>query len=99
MNIVVMRRKKGCTGLVTLCHKKLALLAVGFLVAMPGALLYTGYQLGKSHMQANPDDPKVESFAKILYGQALIAEGSPLADVADFTRRINELLIRDSFLA
>ncbi len=56
MNIVVLRRKKGCTGLVTLCHRKLAMLTVGFFVVMPALLLYAGYKLGVSHMQANPDD-------------------------------------------
>lgn len=56
MNIVVLRRKKGCTGLVTLCHRKLALVAVSFLVVMPAVLVFAGYQLGVSHMQANPDD-------------------------------------------
>lgn len=56
MNIVVLRRKKGCSGLVTLCHKRLTLLVFGFLIIMPIGLLYAGYRLGISHMQANPDD-------------------------------------------
>lgn len=44
---------------------------------------------------ANPDDPKIEGFGKILYDQAVIAEGSKLKDPSDFARRINELLMRD----
>ena len=56
MNIVVLRRKKGCSGLVTLCQKKLALVVVGFFVIMPGLLLFAGYQIGVAHMKANPDD-------------------------------------------
>lgn len=56
MNIVVLRRKKGCTGLVTLCQKKLTLFVAGFFVIMPAVLLYAGYQLGIAHMKANPDD-------------------------------------------
>jgi len=56
MNIVVLRRKKGCSGLVTLCQKKLALVLVGFFVIMPGLLLFAGYQIGVAHMKANPDD-------------------------------------------
>lgn len=55
MNIVLLRRKKGCTGLVTLCQKKLSLLLVSFLLVMPIALLYAGYHMGIAHMQANPD--------------------------------------------
>lgn len=56
MNIVVLRRKKGCSGLVTLCQKKLALVVMGFFVVMPGLLLFAGYQIGVAHMKANPDD-------------------------------------------
>jgi len=44
----------------------------------------------------NADDPKVENYGKILYDQAVIAEGSALKDPADFTKRINEMLIRDA---
>lgn len=51
--------------------------------------------LQKIH-EANADDPKVENYGKILYDQAVIAEGSALKDPADFTKRINELLIRDA---
>ena len=56
MNIVVLRRKKGCSGLVTLCQKKLAFIVVGFFVVMPTVLLFAGYQIGVAHMKANPDD-------------------------------------------
>jgi murein DD-endopeptidase MepM/ murein hydrolase activator NlpD len=56
MNIVVLRRKKGCSGLVTLCQKKTAAILVGFFIIMPAALMYAGYQLGIAHMKANPDD-------------------------------------------
>ncbi|MBI1422766.1 MAG: peptidoglycan DD-metalloendopeptidase family protein [Gammaproteobacteria bacterium] len=55
MNIVLLRRKKGCTGLVTLCHRKLSVVLVGLLIIMPIALIYGGYRLGISHMRANPD--------------------------------------------
>ena len=56
MNIVLLRRKKGCAGLVTLCHKKLSLLLVSFFIIAPISLLYAGYHLGIAHMRANPDD-------------------------------------------
>ncbi|MEJ2391814.1 MAG: M23 family metallopeptidase [Gammaproteobacteria bacterium] len=55
MNIVLLRRKKGHTGLVTLCHRKLSLLIVSFLVILPISLLYIGYQMGVAHTRANPD--------------------------------------------
>ncbi len=40
------------------------------------------------------DDPRIESYARLLYDQAVIAEGSKVADPAAFARRINELLVR-----
>lgn len=55
MNIVFLRRKKGHTSLVTLCHRKLSLLIVGLLVIMPITLFYAGYHMGIAHMRANPD--------------------------------------------
>jgi molecular chaperone HtpG len=42
--------------------------------------------------KANSADPRVESFGRLLHAQAVIAEGSRLADPAGFARRINELL-------
>jgi len=45
---------------------------------------------------ANPDDPRVESYGRLLHDQALIAEGSPLPDPAEFTQRLNDLLVRDA---
>ena len=65
MNIVVLRRKKGCTGLVTLCQKKLTAVVVGFFVLMPAILLYAGYQIGVAHMKANPDDLTVAVQAEL----------------------------------
>jgi len=56
MNIVVLRRKKGCSGLVTLSHQKLAVVLTSFFVLLPAMLIYAGYQAGVAHMQANPDD-------------------------------------------
>lgn len=46
--------------------------------------------------QANPNDPKVESYGQLLYDQAVIAEGSALKDPAGFIQRLNELLLRDT---
>lgn len=40
-------------------------------------------------------DPRIESYARLLYEQALIAEGSTLTDSTAFAKRINELIARD----
>jgi len=56
MNIVLLRRKQGCSGLYVMDSKKLAALVVGFLLIMPAGLMYAGYQLGIKNMHTNPDD-------------------------------------------
>jgi molecular chaperone HtpG len=45
---------------------------------------------------ANPQDPRVESYARLLLDQAMIAEGSKVRDPAAFARRVNDLLISDA---
>jgi molecular chaperone HtpG len=42
----------------------------------------------------SPDDPRVGEYARLLYDQAVIAEGSKVKDPAAFARRINDLLVR-----
>ncbi|MBX3401388.1 MAG: molecular chaperone HtpG [Gemmataceae bacterium] len=42
--------------------------------------------------ESNPSDPRIESGARLLLDQAVIAEGSKIADPAGFAKRINELL-------
>jgi molecular chaperone HtpG len=40
----------------------------------------------------DPADPRIESYGRLLYEQAVIAEGSKLKDPAGFARRLNELM-------
>ncbi len=40
----------------------------------------------------NPADPRVKDYARLLYEQAVIAEGSRIADPAGFAKRLNELI-------
>ena len=40
-------------------------------------------------------DRRIEGYARLLYEQALIAEGSSVADPIAFARRVNELIARD----
>jgi molecular chaperone HtpG len=44
--------------------------------------------------EKSPDDPRVEDYARLLYDQAVIAEGSKVKDATAFARRINELLVK-----
>jgi molecular chaperone HtpG len=39
-----------------------------------------------------PDDPRVGAYARLLYEQAVVAEGSRIADPAGFARRLNDLI-------
>jgi molecular chaperone HtpG len=48
----------------------------------------------KAAFDRDPTDPRVESFGRLLYEQAVIAEGSKLKDPAGFARRVNDLLAR-----
>lgn len=52
--------------------------------------------LGKLQViyQENQEDPRLESYAKLLHGQALIAEGSPLPDPVAFSQLVAELMVR-----
>ena len=52
----------------------------------------------KSLFEKAPDDPRVEGYARLLYDQAVIAEGSKVKDPIAFARRINELLVKDAAL-
>jgi molecular chaperone HtpG len=51
--------------------------------------------LRKLH-EKDPQDARVESYARLLYDQAVIAEGSKVKDPAAFAARINELLVKDA---
>jgi molecular chaperone HtpG len=46
--------------------------------------------------ERTPDDARLESHVRLLYDQAVIAEGSKVKDPAALARRINELLTRDA---
>jgi molecular chaperone HtpG len=41
-------------------------------------------------------DPRIEGYTRLLYEQAVIAEGSPIADPVAFARRVNDLIARDA---
>jgi molecular chaperone HtpG len=44
----------------------------------------------------NATDARVEDYCRLLYDQAVLAEGSKVKDPAAFARRINELLAKDA---
>ena len=56
MNIILLKRRKGSSGLVTLNKKKMAAVLMAIFIALPATFVFTGYKLGVHYMQANPDD-------------------------------------------
>ena len=47
-------------------------------------------------MERAPDDPRIEEYGRLLYDQAVLAEGSMVKDPTAMARRINEMLIKDA---
>lgn len=43
-----------------------------------------------------PDDPRLEAYCRLLYEQAVVAEGSKVKDTLAFARRINEIVAADA---
>jgi molecular chaperone HtpG len=48
----------------------------------------------KALFDKDPSDSRVEAYGRLLYEQAVIAEGSKVKDPAGFARRVNELMAR-----
>jgi len=46
--------------------------------------------------QADPADARIGVYAHLLHDEAVLAEGSKLADPSAFARRINELIAKDA---
>ncbi len=44
--------------------------------------------------QANKDDARLNDYASLLYGQALLSEGSPLPNPAAFSKLVTELMMQ-----
>src|SRR5205823_997334 len=43
-------------------------------------------------VEKDSSDPRVQNLGRLLYDQAVIAEGSRIADPAAFAKRVNELI-------
>ncbi|NTV73828.1 MAG: molecular chaperone HtpG [Holophaga sp.] len=44
-------------------------------------------------------DPRIEAYGRLLHDQALLAEGSRLADPTAFVKRLNDLMMKDALRA
>lgn len=46
--------------------------------------------------EKNSEDPRLETYARLIYDQAVLTEGSKIEDPSHLARRINELIARDA---
>ena len=46
--------------------------------------------------EKNAADPRLDLYARLLYEQAVIAEGSKVSDPVAFAKRVNDLIVRDA---
>lgn len=89
MNIVVLRRKKGCSGLVTLCHKKLAAVILIFGILLPATVFYTAYNMGVHYTIKHPDDLTVAVQAELDSQRLKLSEVTKKAE-----ENLNALALR-----
>jgi molecular chaperone HtpG len=50
----------------------------------------------KTVFERSATDPRVEAYSRLLFDQAVVAEGSKVADPAAFARRVSELIAADA---
>ena len=46
--------------------------------------------------EKDANDPRLDGYARLLYEQAVIAEGSKVSDPVAFAKRVNDLIVRDA---
>ncbi len=80
MNIVVMTRKKGCSGLLTLNRRWITIITLSVFIALPASFITLGYQMGVSHMKANPDDLSLALQAEMDTQRLALSEATRTAE-------------------
>ena len=60
-----------------------------------GGLAVFGYPLTDEFQEQSADDARLEAYARLLYDEAVITEGSKVRDPLAFAKRVNELLLKD----
>lgn len=56
MNIILLNKRFGCSGCISLTPRRLAVAASVFLLVMPAALLFVGYRLGVAQVKDHPTE-------------------------------------------
>ncbi|NOZ36959.1 MAG: M23 family metallopeptidase [Gammaproteobacteria bacterium] len=79
MNIVIMTRKKGCSGLLTLNRRWITMITISVFIALPVSFILVGYQMGLSHMKSNPDDLSLAMQAEMDAQRLTLSEATRTA--------------------
>jgi len=80
MNIVIMTRKKGCSGLFTFNRRWISIVTLGIFVALPASFITIGYQMGVTHMKSNPDDLSLALHAEMDAQRLTLSEATRTAE-------------------
>ena len=62
----------------------------------PSGLARTAVEALRQRFEKDKTDARLETYCRLLYDEAVIAEGSKVKDPLAFARRINELLVKDA---
>ncbi len=74
-----MTRKKGCSGLLTLNRRWITIITLSVFIALPASFVFLGYQMGVSHMKANPDDLSLAMQAEMDAQRLTLSEATRTA--------------------
>jgi len=80
MNIILLTKRFGCSGCITLTSRRLLGLAAAFLVAVPALAVFAGYHLGAAEVRAHPDAGTVKLKAELDAERAKIREAKRNAE-------------------
>jgi len=80
MNIVVLKRQKGCSGLVTLNKTRLIGLVLSIFIIIPVSTLYLGYHWGMTNTISNPSNMRVAMETELDSQRLKISEATLSAE-------------------
>ena len=80
MNIVIVRKTKGCSSLVPLTRQRILMVLTAFVLVLPASFLLAGYHLGKLQAAPRPDDMNLAIQAELDAQRLQVAEATRTAE-------------------
>jgi murein DD-endopeptidase MepM/ murein hydrolase activator NlpD len=80
MSIVILRKTKGYSSLITVSRQRILLLVTGFLFVLPAAFMVAGYQFGKIQATPKPDDLSMAIQSELDAQRLQVAEATRTAE-------------------